>query len=279
MGLRRPAPSAPLLLCIAAACTNPLDEPESEFRCAGALPSGLIGLELVDIAGTPTISGVDGNVFSNERVQLAGNFDMSGAAVSGGTVTISGTRTPHGGVVEGAAKITATDPTDAVVAHASANDNATIPCVKQGSACTSPVVAGVLTLVSKQTLELQTGSYYFTGISMSGQSKLNVRGTVVVYLAGGATFNGGSAANPSSDTMQVVSSSSAEIKINGGGSTNMAIQAPFAAVRFAGTQAFQGSVIAKQLIVSGTADLIAMDNLLDGEDVTCRDDVPPHGGR
>lgn len=225
------------------------------FRCVAGVPSGLIGLDLVDLSGTPTVSGDEASVFSNALVALAGTYDLEGSAISGGSVTISGNQQPDGGIVENAAQVTVVDPSDDVAAAKAHNDNAKIPCIGEGNKCTSPVTDYKLTLAAKQSLTLKAGTYYLESISMSGQSELNVDGEVVIYLAGGATFNGGSAINPASDSLVIISSSSSEIKLNGGGSTDMHIFAPNATVRFAGTQGFKGTALGKELRISGTAEL------------------------
>lgn len=232
------------------------DEFDGEsFRCLAGVPSGLIGLDLVDMSGTPTVEGDAPSVFSNTLVTLAGSYDLEGSAISGGNVTISGNKQPGGGIIKNAAKISVVDPSADVVAAKTHNDNAKIPCIGAGNKCTSPVSAYKLTLASKQSLTLKAGTYYLESISMSGQARLNVSGAVVIYLAGGATFNGGSATNPNSDSLVIISSSASEIKLNGGGTTDMHIFAPNATVRFAGTQGFKGTALGKELRISGTADL------------------------
>jgi hypothetical protein len=228
---------------------------EASFRCRGGGISGLVGLDRVDISGTPSVTGVAASVFSNVAVSLAGNYDLEGDAVSGGLVGVSGNRRPGGSVIEYAATIQVDDPTAAVLAAKTHNDNAKIPCLQKGNNCVSPLTGATLSLSSQQSLTLKSGTYYLEGISINGQARLNVNGAVVIYLAGGATFNGGSATNPSSDSLTVISSSPGDIKLNGGGTTDMHIFAPKAAVRFAGTQGFRGTALGKTLHISGTADL------------------------
>jgi hypothetical protein len=246
-----------------AGCAQGEDSPEWEnyqFRCADA-GVGLVGLELVEIAGTPTIGGQYGGVFSNELVTLAGSFDLEGSAVSGGRVAISGGNLPGGGIIEGAEKVDRPDTTADVVAARTDNDNARIPCIGSGNKCTSPVVNGALSLNAKQQITLTTGSYYFTSISINGQAQLNVDGDVVIYLDGPATFNGGSATNPDEDSLAIISASTEEIKLNGGAESAMHILAPFATVRFAGTQGFHGTALANILRINGTADINVSDSV------------------
>lgn len=56
----------------------------------------------------------------------------------------------------------------------------------------------------------------------------------------------------------------------------MHVYAPFATVRFAGTQGFVGSALGKDLVVSGTADLIVTKDLaITTGYVTCDPETDP----
>ncbi len=263
------------LVALSSACQLGEDSPEwesYEFRCADT-GSGLVGLDLVDIAGTPTISGVGGSVFSNELVTLAGAFDIEGDVVSGGSVTISGNGAPGGRVVQNATRIERPDTSEAVEAARLENDNDKIPCIPQGNKCTSVVDGFALSMNSHQQITLPAGTYYFESISINGQAQLNIDGDVVIYLDGPATFNGGSATNPDEDSLALISGSTSEIKLNGASEAAMHIVAPEATVRFAGTQGFRGTALAGTLRVNGTADIEVTSHLaLVGE--SCQ---PPAG--
>lgn len=245
------------LASLVAGCTaqQAPDDARVEFRCGYVGQAGLIGLDQVVIAGNPAITGDAASVFSNHHVSLAGSFEIEGDVISGGTVSIDGSNLPDGRIVENATRIDAPDPTEDVRAAELDNDNDRIPCVEQGNKCVSPVSDGALELNSTESVTLPTGEYYFTSIRINGQAQLHIDGEVVIYLAGEATLNGGSSTNPSSDSLTIVSSSDADIELNGNADSQMAIYAPFAAVRFSGTQGFHGTALGRELHISGTADL------------------------
>lgn len=251
------------------------DAVQPDFRegeaCQPPASSGLIGLDLVDVSGNPHVTGNPASVFSNETINLVGNYIIDGDAVSGGDVNTSGSSLPGGSIVEGAGTITVPDPTEAVMAAKLDNDNATIPCIQSGNKCVSPVKDYILSLNGDQQITLQNGSYYFEGISINAQAKLNVNGTVIIYLNGPATFNGGAATNPDEDSLTIISSSTEEIKLNGGGSTTTHIYAPFAVVRFSGTQGFKGTALGRELRISGTADLEVTGDLMSQVSEGCPD--------
>src|SRR5688572_16995936 len=228
--------AAALLLPLLFGCDESSNRGEFDDRCGYYAAVGLVGLDKVVVSGSPAISGDGASLFSNGTIELAGNFTLEGDAIAGGEVTISGSNLPSGDIFEGAAAMQVEDPTEEVEAAALANDNATIPCVQQGNQCNSPVSAqGVLSLQSNQSLTLQTGNYYFKGISLNGQAELHIDGQVVIYLDGPATFNGGSSTNPDADLLTVISAAADDVKLNGNADARMAILAPFAAVRFSGT--------------------------------------------
>jgi len=237
--------------------------------CHPGYSAGIIGLDLVDISGTPAVTGAFPSVFSNHSVNLAGNYQLEGDAISAGTVSISGNKLPGGDVIEAAAQITVADPSAAVAAAEQDNDNDKVPKVKVGNKQKSPLSGTDLTLASSQTITLTTGSYYFTSVDVSGQARIDVDGIVTIYLAGPATFNGGSATNSQQDSLTIISAVSDEIKFNGGGSTVTHVFAPSAAVRFSGTQDFKGSAVGKEVRISGTAELDVPSDVLTSQTGVC----------
>lgn len=260
--------AACLTLLATPACAEGLDASPPSFRCFAAGGAGLVGLEEADISGNPTITGPFADVFSNIIVRLAGSYDLGGNALSGGTVELAGSTRPRGVIVEDAGTIVARVPTTEVEWARTHNDNAKIPCVQQGNKCRSPVSSRVLTLAGQAALRLPAGTYSLASIRMSGTTRLDVAGQVTIYLDDGATFNGGSAANPANDSLSLVSSGEGEIKVNGGGTTSMHIYAPLADVRFAGAQGFRGSALGRTLHISGTATLEVTKNLAQTNDRT-----------
>ncbi len=240
--------------------------------CHPSYSAGIVGLDLVDMSGTPAVTGAFPSVFSNHSVELAGNYDLDGDAVSGGSVEISGNKLPGGDVIEDATQITVPDPSGAVAAAAQTNDNSKVPTVTVGKKQKSPLTGTALSLSSQQAITLTTGSYYFTSVDVSGQAQINVNGIVTIYLAGGAKFNGGSATNSSQDSLTIISSASDELQFNGGGSTTTHVFAPNATVRFSGTQDFKGSVVGKEVRISGTAELEVPTDVLSAQTGVCDED-------
>lgn len=111
--------------------------------------------------------------------------------------------------------------------------------------------------------------YFFHNIHINGQAKLNISGDVFIYVDGAVTFNGGSSTNPSSDELTIISSGTDDIKLNGNADSQMAIFAPFATVRFSGTNGFHGSALGRELHITGTADLEPMGDLTPVNDGEC----------
>jgi hypothetical protein len=245
------------------------------FRCLPGGGVGMVGLDSVEVTGTPTVSGPFGSVFSNEHIFLAGAYDLEGSAVSGGSVTIANdANSPGGSVVENAQKVSVADPTDDVLRAKEDNDN----CPEHGSIC----ISDYQLVLNDGEVTLPTGVYYLENIRINGQAKLNVDGNVVIYLNGPATFNGGSATNPDEDSLTIISSSTESIRLNGAAQSAMHVLAPFASVHFAGTQGFKGTALGKHLVVTGTAEIEATASLADvfgvecaAEDTSTPDGIPP----
>lgn len=247
----------------------------SAFRCGESVGVGLIGLDSIDIAGTPKITGKFANAFSNGQIRLSGNFSLAGDAISAETVRIDGNRKPGGEVVEGAPTMARVDPSAEIAAAKAKNDNAKVPCVRQGNKCNSPIVGGALDIGGKDGVTLEAGTYYFTKIKSCGQATLNVKGTVKVYLESGASLSGGSAANPTNDSLTIVSNTTDDISISGGGTAVMHVIAPRSMVRLTGNSAFKGSLLGKHLKISGTADLVIDKDIARTDYSECTPDPVP----
>lgn len=282
--MRAPVPFTTALLSVACVlaigCSKPDDDDTfadaSSFRCGETnVGLGLVGLTSVTIAGTPQVTGAFPHAFSNGEIRLSGNFTLEGNAMSATTVRIDGNRTPGGLVIEGAPPVTAADPSAEVAAAKLTNNNAKIPCVKRGNKCTSPLSDGVLSLESKDALVLPAGTYYFAGIKSSGQGSLGVNGTVRVYLGGGASFTGGTAANPTDDSLTIVSSATDEIGVAGGGTVAMHVFAPNAPVKLTGNSSFKGSLIGKTVAINGTATVTITKDVLTTQFSACQPDPTP----
>jgi hypothetical protein len=261
------------LVSLTTACdagVEPTSGEDFSFRCGNTSEVGLIGLDKVVVAGTPSITGDAASIFSNHAVELAGNFEIEGDVISGGYISISGGNMPDGRVIPNAERISVDDPTADVQAAEANNDNASIPCIKKGNKCNGTVdTSGDLRLNSTQHLTLPSGVYFFHNITVNGQAKLHVSGDVTIYVDGAVTLNGGSSTNPTSDALTLISSGTSDIKLNGNADSEMAIFAPFAKVRFTGTQGFHGSALGRELHISGTADLEPMGDLTPVNDGEC----------
>jgi hypothetical protein len=235
--------------------------PDLQFRCAGG-GVGLVGLVSVSVSGKPSVSGVFGSVFANDKVTLAGNFEIEGDVVSGGKIEISGKRRPGGQLIENSFFVDA-PVVDAVVAAArKVNDNDEVPCADGWGGwghhhhkCESPIDDNELKLDGTDELSLPGGTYYLEKLTINGKSELNIAGDVVIYLDGPATFNGASSINPTDGSLTLISAAKNAIKLNGSGDSSLRIVAPRADVRFSGTHEFRGAVLARTVRVNGTADL------------------------
>lgn len=237
--------------------------PRSGESCLPGGGVGLIGLDGVDLGGTPRIEGPYAGVFSNGHVDIFGTADLYGSAGSASSVSVSGSAYVEGEVVEDAAEITVPDPTPWLEAAKLDNDNDLVPCIKKGKGCTSPLSGYDFALNSKSEVVLPAGTYYFESLQINGQAKLGTAGDVTIYLNGPATINGGSATDPGTDALTIVSASSDLIKVNGGSESKMHIYAPFAEVRFSGTSGFVGTALGKTLTATGTTDISVSDSLED----------------
>lgn len=214
----------------------------------------MIAVNELDASGTPTITGTDVSIAANGLITVSGSAEIDADIFAGGAVTINGNPDLYGDIYESSHQLRiAQDSTIDTVRES--NDNDEMPCIKKKGSCERYQTGTDLVLNSKESLDLDEGVYYFTSIQIAGQANLNTDGNVWIYLDGGASFNGGSAVDEG-DTLTLVSASDEPITINGSAEAAMHIMAPEATVKLAGTSGFVGSIVAYDIVLSGTTDLL-----------------------
>ncbi|MBI2386362.1 MAG: hypothetical protein HYV14_10160 [Elusimicrobia bacterium] len=186
---------------------------------------------------TAALTGLD-------SVDLSGKAKVTGDVV-GLTVTVNGQSSVTGTITRGAAAAPAYD-LDAARAWAQAdNDNAAIPAAY--------LKDGALALTGG-SLELPEGDYYFTGLSLAGQSRLTVAGRVNVFLHGPLSVEGGAELNAegAADGLWIVADAG-DASVAGNARSAFNLFAPRSAVSVAGGGQFAGRVLARTVAVSGKA--------------------------
>lgn len=214
----------------------------------------LLALGDLDLSGNPKISGAQARLAANGRITVSGSADIEADIFVGGDMVVNGNPRIDGDIESFTHELRVADYADVDVLRLS-NDNDTIPCIIKNGSCSRVLEGSELVLTSKEILTLTTGSYFFSSIQISGQATLNTVGNVWLFTDGPASFNGGAASNQQWDTLTLVSNAAETITVNGAAEAAMHIQAPRATVKLAGTSGFLGSVVAEQIVLSGTTDL------------------------
>ncbi len=221
--------------------------------------NGIVDLGQTDVLGNVEVGG---NLIGQS------NSSVSGTARLGGNATaMSGTVT--GGITENI--LPAPQPCDCgaidvvteVAEGASTNNNSDLNF--SGDFHGSWAFNEELT-ITKGTVTLNTGTYYFSKLNISGQGKIEVNastGPVIVFLGGntgpfdiggGGTINI-TGTNPSAGDLRIYSDTTAEIKLHGNAGFAGVLFAPFATVTASGTVDNSGSIIAGTVNVNGNVGL------------------------
>ena len=227
------------------------DEGECERR--NDYPT-LLALEDLDLSGNPTIIGPQARLAANGTMTVSGSADIEADLFVRGDLVVNGNPRIDGDVESFTHELQVADIADIDVLRLN-NDNGAIPCIVKNGSCARTLDGSELVLTSKETLTLPSGSYFFSSIQISGQAALNTIGNVWVFTDGPASFNGGTASNQQWDTLTLVSDGTETITVNGAAEAAMHIQAPRATVKLAGTSGFLGSIVAEQIVLSGTTEL------------------------
>lgn len=255
----------------------------------------LVGIESIRMAGTPTTdsynseegpydpltAGDNGNICSD------GWIDVIGAA------TVNGDANPgegHETRVIGAAEVTGntdprTTPLDLPSVDASEaaeyNDNDQIPepsgpggVELPGGSPGPPVVDGNdnFFLTAGQTLDLPPGTYYFNNFTLTGQATINTSGPTTIYVTGDMNTAGGNMVNSSQTPSNLkLLMTEGTARILGNSEMYGVLYAPDTDVTITGTGDLFGSVVGRNLTMTGTGDAHYDESL----DLSPEVDLPP----
>lgn len=197
-------------------------------------------------------------VASNQSIALSGNASIHGDAISGGRVTRVGAASITGTITENAALVSLPNLDAQMAWYRAHNDDHTIPLTDRGRAA---LVRGTdLLLTGRDNLYLFGGDYYFTGVTLSGGSKLTLLGPVRLFVDGGkADFSGGAVVNTSGNPEDLLvfvgcaGSRSCSVKVSGNSNFHGGVLAPTGTVEVTGTGDFHGAIVARRAGLTGGA--------------------------
>jgi len=116
-----------------------------------------------------------------------------------------------------------------------------------------------LVLSGTTQIDLPTGTYYFTSITMSGQSSINVTGATTIYIDGASggkvdvNITGQGITNNGIPANLIIYYTGTNIKLAGQASFSGAIYAPSATVTMSGQADIYGSIVCGSNVDSGQA--------------------------
>lgn len=235
--------------------------------------ASIVALEEASVSGTVTILGDDADaLFANDGITLSGNLYVEADIVSANAVVRHGNALDiRGEIVEGADRVHVGPDLEGAERAASRNDNAALSVGGK-----SPIKDGELRLSGKTSLSMPAGTYAFpNGMSISGQSSIVLGGDVKIYVEGPVSITGTTHTNHASPyRLDIISVGAGDVRLAGTSDAVLHVSAPLADVSLSGTTAFDGTILGKNVKISGTADLgNAGDALLFGVD--CEDPEGP----
>jgi cytoskeletal protein CcmA (bactofilin family) len=250
-----------------AACDAPetLEDSEVILRsCLGPGGSGVVGLDSVDIGGTADVLGAAASVFSNGPISIYGSAVVDGDVSSATSVSVSATVT--GAITDTADPISVPDYSADMAAAAASNDNASFSYISGNTLSVSGRPGSV---------SMPAGVYYLEDIRVNSRKALDPAGSVIIYLNGPATINGGA----SIGDLTIISLAPDRIRINGNSTSSMHIFAPYAEVQVNGTADFEGTILGREVNVSGTGQIITTDSVGDLWPIGCGASLPTLPGQ
>lgn len=194
-----------------------------------------------------------GHVCSNGPILTSGTTAINGNGHAGvgytisGTVTVSGTNSP----LTTPLSFPPVDMGDI----ATNNNNSLIPLTLSGA----PAIVGTeLVLSSGDSLDLPSGEFYFTGLTISTGATLNVLGRTVIYVEGDCYFSGGGIVNTTQKPSYLqLYCTGATCSVSGDSDFHGVIYAPTARIIRSGPSNICGMLLGRELNLSGTGGVHA----------------------
>jgi YD repeat-containing protein len=263
--IRSMALAAALPLCMAGLASRAfaVDDP---FALTPTLTSHAVFScsDLVVNGGARTSSAIaahQGHVLTNGKITVNGNAVVDGNATAGPgkTITVTG-----GGQVSGtksnapaAAPCSPIDLTALAATLATTNDNSRIPKTDKNKDPLSGSSRTDFTLNGNDGITLPAGTYYFTKVTLNGNSTIRTSGLVRILSTGAVTLNGqaNTAAGTSPFNLRLFTSGTA-LTLNGGSAFSGFVYAPSASVALNGNITLTGGLFAQQVTLNGGASVV-----------------------
>jgi len=208
---------------------------------------GLIGLNSVNFSVSGGTDSYDASVAAYSTL-TAGS---KGSIASNGDITINGTGTIKGDAHPGIGK------TITVAAGATVTGYKT-PLTKALSFAPATLPASYMSVgavnVSSGTFNVSAGDYYCTSLTVSNSATFNCLGVVRVFCSGPVNITGGYIGTYQNrpKNFQILMTNSSAVNLGGQANFYGQIYAPQSTVTQSGTADIYGSVIANNLVFSGT---------------------------
>ena len=222
-----------------------------------ARPLGIIGTDSIDMGSKALTDSYDSSAgaYSAATARSQGDIKTNGDIDLSGTVLIHGDARPGNGrrvttgpgvVISGVTTPLTSRlsfPSVSAGSAATVNDNANVPAAF--------VSNGRLTIGGSDVVRLPAGTYYFTGLSMSGSGVLELQGPVTMYVNGDVTLGEGArtwASRPIYFELRVIGGGT--VQLNTGADVHAIVYAPDARVLIGGSGELFGSIIGRSLRVT-----------------------------
>ncbi|MHB0997235.1 MAG: DUF7305 domain-containing protein, partial [Elusimicrobiales bacterium] len=229
-----------------------------------------VGNESARVELKLAVTGLQGGAMSAAgALDMTGSADVSGRVESGGSVALTGSARILGDVyastitVKGKAQITGVQgpavagfsaaPIDVgliAARAAAANDNALVPA--------QYLRDGRLALSAKAVLTLSTGTYYFTGIDLTGGSSVVIDGKADILVTGDVSIAGGSVLNAAGPALRLnlFLSTASSLHFAGGGNLAAYVYAPYAELKLSGNALLGGHYFVRNAFISGNGNIV-----------------------
>ncbi len=208
-----------------------------------------------------SIAGID-------SIRLSGGASLTGTARTNGTLTLEGRSTVNGDAYAMAASVTGKSEIKGTLRQGAATLPSSLDLTAfrawaeahhDNARIADHLAGGTLALDGKTRLILPSGSYFLSGLKLSGGAELEMSGTVHIFLTGALDISGDGALNASGDANSLwIFSDHGQASIAGKGRAALHLYAPNADISITGSGQMAGRLLGKSVFLAGRASQPSM---------------------
>lgn len=232
-----------------------------QVQSPGLFNAAVFADNAIAMSGSVQVDSYDSRVGVYSASNQGSDGDLMTNSTDPSAISIAGTSQVQGNVTVGPTSVT--DLTQVVSMGANADVSGTVAslstAIETPVETTNVISSGAMDLTGDQIQSLSSGTYHFSSLTVSENSKLFIpEGQVVkIYVSGSVNISGGGILNEAAlpQNLLIYATTSQDVRITGDTPFYGGVYAPLSNVSVSGSGSFYGAVVANNYSQTGSGNL------------------------